>query len=649
MHLAEHDTPAAEPASRGPAAASRLARPAAAVAAAALALAAYWPSFHVPLVYDDEHLILEPRLHARSLAPDQLLRAAEGFPLQRWLAYVSFAANHAIHGLSPAGYHVVNLLVHGAVVALLALLAGRLLRAAGVADEGVRDRARAIAALLFAVHPVHTMAVTYVIQRMTSLGALLALASLSAWLAARRDGALRRGPAAAALLLWYLAVACKENYAVLPGIVLLVEWISGTDLRAALGRRRTFGVAALLVAVALGALAAARYWPVIEREQLRFGVSVGDRLLSQPRVLWHYLSLLALPLPSRLHVDYAYPASTGLLSPPTTLLALAGLAALVAVAVLARRRHPLLALATGWFLVALAVEQSVLPIDLVFEHRLYFASVGAFVLTGHAIATRLPGRAAWLVALPLAAVLAFGTRLRNEVWRDPARLFADAASVGAGKADALVNASVALRQRGDLDEAERVLHRAIALEPWAPQAYANLGNVAVDRGRADEAERWYREALRRDRRNAEVLYNLGVLLADQGRREEAAAAYEEAVAASPDHSDARVNLALLVDHAGDRPRALALLDEVLARDPGSALALMNRALFHAEAGRAAEALSDAREALRFAPEDPNAHFVMADVHRRAGRTGAAREAAHEALRRDPGHADARRLLGQIER
>jgi tetratricopeptide (TPR) repeat protein len=614
------------------------------------AAAAYANSLDVPFAFDDQHLLERRELHATSLSPAELARAAQGFPLQRWLAFVTFAANHAVHGLRPAGYHVVNVAIHVAA-ALLFLWVGRaLLARLAVGDPARRFAAATIAALLFAVHPVQTMAVTYVIQRMTSLGALLALGAVGLWLRARAGGGLRTGPALWAALLWFLAVSCKESYAVLPALVLLVEWLGGLDVAGSV--RRHPRVTAALAAAAAAALAYAvrAYWPALHDVRPDYDLPLGDRLLTQPRVLWHYLSLVALPLPSRLHLDYAWPVSTGLLSPPTTLPALLGVFGLAGWAVALRRTAPLATLAVGWFLVALSIEQSVLPIDLVFEHRLYFSALGLFLLAGWAAASfRFAGRpvGAW-AAVALAAALAAGTHARNEVWRDPARLYADPAAAAPGRSRSLVNAGRELIRQGKLDEAERVLRRALALDPSEVLARAHLGRIAMERGRLEEAATWLRSAVVAGCDDPKVSLALGTALRRLGRLDEARQAYRHALALDPRFTDARVHLAIVADAAGDRAGALATLDQALAMDPGSALALMNRALWRAEGGQDEAALADALAALRLAPGDADAHATLAAVHLRGGRRREARAEAEAALRVAPGHGDAAGVLRDVE-
>jgi Flp pilus assembly protein TadD len=623
----------------------------AALAVVVASLVAYSNSLDVPFVLDDHaNIVDDPGVHAVELAPAQLARAAGGFPLaDRWLARASFAVNHAVHGLAPAGYHVVNLAFHVGAALLLLLVARRILAAVRFGDGPERDRAAAIAALLFAVHPVHTQAVTYVVQRMTSMGAFFALLALALWLDAReRTGRPRWWRAATAAVAWWLAVSCKENYVVVPAVAVLVEWVAGPAGGAEVRTRRRLAAAVGGAAVALAAAISLAYWPRIVQMSAELGIPIGQRLLSQPRVLVHYLSLLALPLPGRLHLDYAFQPSTGLLDPPSTVAALAAVVALAAIAVRGRARAPLVTLAVGWFLVALVVEQTFLPIDLVFEHRLYFADAGIFVAAGAGLVrwVRVPRAGAWAAAAPLAALLAAGTVARNEVWRDPAQLLADVKS-GEGAGRGVLTLAATLRARGELDEAERLLLNRIRSYPRDPGACVNLGMIALARKRGPAAEAWFRKALALAPWLADAWYDLGIALELQGRTAEARAAYETALAHEPGHAEASVNVAVLHFQAGDVRRALEALDEAVRRDGAAVVVLEERAVMRAIAGRDPEALADARRAVELAPGRALAHLAVAKVHVIAGRRGEARAAVDEALRLDPGVEEARVVLERL--
>ncbi|HEX9307144.1 MAG TPA: tetratricopeptide repeat protein [Anaeromyxobacter sp.] len=613
----------------------------AAVAIGVLATAAYANALAAPFTFDDVVNFVEvPGLHMVALDPASIARAASGFPTGRWLARLSFALNHLAGGRDPRGYHVVNLAFHlGAALLAYALALEVLSRMRGATRERVW-RPALLAALLFALHPVQTQAVTYVVQRMTSMGAFFGLGALLLYLRSRdAAGRARIAWGGAALVAAYLAFACKETYVVLPLLALVLEAFLVPGLGERLRRNAGRVSAAAAGAAAGGAALLWAYRGALASEYTRYGMPIADRLLSQPRVLVHYVSLLVLPLPSRLQIDYDWPPSHGLLDPPGTLPALAALVAVAAAAVLARRRAPLFAFAVAWFLGALAVEQTVLPIDLVFEHRLYVASFGLFLLAAAAV-ERLAGArvARWAAAAPVVAALAWGTHVRNEAWNDPLRLYADG---GTARSEARTLLTLADEQRraGRLAEADATLREVIALEPASAPAYVNVGMVAWARGDAGGAERALRQSIA-ILPTAEAWYDLGCLLSDGRRETEAEAALEQALALNPGYVRAHLNLATVAIRRGDVPRALARLDEAIRIDPGYVLAYQNRALLGLRVGRLEGAVEDARAAARLAPESADAHAILGDALRAAGRAPEASAAYERALALDPRNARA---------
>ncbi len=617
---------------------------------AGAAVAAYANAFQVPLQFDDlPNIVNAPGVHALALDAEAIRRATDGFPANRWLSRLTFALDYLAHGLDPWGWHVLNLAAHVAA-SLLVLAVGRAVLAAlaraghDLPAPASAGRAALAGALLFAVHPVHTQAVTYVVQRMTSLGGAFALLAIWCWLQARAPGRRPAGWLAGAALAAFLAFSAKETYAVLPLVLLAVEVTAFPGLAARLRARWP------LVAAGGGALLLAGGWlawraaPLIESEHARLGLSLGERLLSQGRILVHYLSLLALPWPGRLHVDYAWPPSRSLLDPWTTLPALLAVAGLAGWAVAWRRRAPLAALAVLWFLAGLAMEQTILPIDLVYEHRLYLPSVGLLLLAGAWLERALAGRAAWgalAAALPLALLLGAGTVARNQVWADPARLYDDEAGHAPGAARHLLTLAARQLETGQLEAAEATLRQVLALEPRSVPARVNLGNLAVRRRDLAGAERTYREALALDPGFGPAWYALGNVLLGTGRVREAVAAFERAAAADPRDGLSRTNLAVARSQLGDTAGAYAALDDAIRADPGHGMAWLNRAEFRLFAGRVAEALADARQAAVLMPRDARPLVVVGEALVKSGRPGEAAAVFREALGYDPASPRAR--------
>jgi hypothetical protein len=230
--------------------------------------------------------------------------------------------------------------------------------------------------------------VTYIVQRANVLSGLFSFAALYLFAVIRTSdpGSGRRTLQWAGLLLAILlALGSKETAAILPVIILLYElfFIRTFDFGAL--RNKWAYVAGIIVSPAI--ILAADYYrfgmSLFERMgtiyQLR-GFTMWERVLTEFRVLVRYITLLILPLPGRLNLEHEVPISRSLFSPFTTLLSLLVLLALVALGFYLARRRPLISFFIFWFFIQLAIESSFVPLELMFEHRLYLPSVSLAVI-----------------------------------------------------------------------------------------------------------------------------------------------------------------------------------------------------------------------------------------------------------------------------
>jgi len=414
--------------------------------AAALLLAvfgAYSLGLGGPLLFDDHvALTANPLVQIDGAVFDEWRRAALSSgsgPLGRPIAMLSFALNHALAGeLSPAALKLVNVLIHVAVGALIYALAiplfARLYPGAG---RGAARWLALLAAAIWLLHPLHVSTVLYAVQRMAQLAALFAVAGLLVFVRYRQRWALRGagpGEVAAAGLWLLLLTACaalsKENGAVLLPLIAVVEvcffggvW-AGREVP--LLRRGAAAAVALYLGVLLLCM-------IVPPDFLagRFGsreFTLHERVLTQARVLWHYLAWLALPDISAMGFQHDdIPLSTGPLSPPATLAAIAGWALALGAAILLRRRVPLLLFALLFYLVGHSLESTVWPLEMVYEHRNYLPVIGYCLLFASLLAAPLwradsaglPARAL-VVAVPV--LLLALLLVRVDTWSDTLRL-----------------------------------------------------------------------------------------------------------------------------------------------------------------------------------------------------------------------------------
>jgi hypothetical protein len=216
---------------------------------------------------------------------------------------------------------------------------------------------------------------------MTSMATLFSLLSLYSYVKARlaEKGFTRAWLFGAAALFAGMALLSKENSGMLPVIIAGYEfYFLPRSQKGKTNNRKAFifYTVALLVfiGICLLFLGSNPIHSILAKFSSR-EFTLGQRLLTETRVVFHYLSLLILPLPSRLNLAYDYPLSTGLLAPPQTLLAILGLGTLVVLIFWLYRRDRLTSFALFWFLTNLVIESSFIALEIIFEHRMYMPSM----------------------------------------------------------------------------------------------------------------------------------------------------------------------------------------------------------------------------------------------------------------------------------
>ncbi len=455
----------------------------------AVVLAGYLHTLPYPFHFDDYQSIRDnPTLtHPTDLA------AIWSFHPPRVALYTSLAWNAALTGRSPAGFRAVNLLVHLLNALLVGWIAAELTRRLVPAARAAGPRASRLSpeaiglmsAALFAAHPLATQAVTYLVQRTASLAALFELASVAAYLRARRGG-----PAGLWVAAWgcaWLAALTKEMAIALPLVIALLE----VALRRAGAPRRPSLSALLPFLLVEPIVAYTAQLPSGLVGQTEPGFRSPEGI---PRLAYLFTQMLVIPAYLRLLI---WPAGQALehevvlrTSPDASVLAGAALLAAACVAALrVWNRHPVVTIGWAWFMVTILPESSIFPIsDFMAEHRAYLplagvSWIGATLLLGlfHHRRARLLAPALLVVALTAV------THARNRVWRSEERLWSDVVRKSPGKASGHNNLGIEFRRTGRYAEAESCFRRAIASEPRSPNAYLNLGSLYAAAGRPTAA------------------------------------------------------------------------------------------------------------------------------------------------------------------
>jgi tetratricopeptide (TPR) repeat protein len=484
--------------------------------------------------------------------------------------FSSFWIEHQLWGNAPAGYHLVNVLLHGLAALLLWQLLARL--RFGAREDGAQTLLPWVAALVFALHPVTVESVAWISERKNVLSGVLYLAAAHAYLRAIPDEAerpLSTRTYLAALLLFAAALLSKTVTATLPAALLLLTW-----WRRPLQRRDWLATAPLLVlGIGMGLLTV-----YVERVYVgavaQTGLGPIDRLLLAGRIPWFYASKLLLPAdlafiyprwdPDRgLHWWLFLGATVGLLAALWAGRSRLGRGPLVAVLFFGGTLFP----ALGFF--------DVYPFRFswVADHFQYHAAPGLIALTVAAAAAglrRLPPRweqaGPWLVLLA-GATLALLSASRASDFHDEETLWRATLVTNPAAAMAHQNLGALLLRRGELEQAHEHLAEANRLRPDDAATLGNLAMVSYGLGRVEEARDGFVRALRVAPDDPELHFNAGILFRALGDQERAFTHYERALELRPRRLDWRVAYAEALLRAERLDEASHQLERVLIQDP----------------------------------------------------------------------------------
>lgn len=529
-------------------------------------LVAYAGTFAVPFLFDDIAAVTQNPSLLR--LTDALNPPADLSVSGRPLVNLTLALNHAVAGDAVVGYHVVNVALHLASALLLFGLVRRAAERLGRAGAG--EIGAATTALLWALHPIATASVTYVMQRTELLFSTCAVACLYAFVrGSGPDAAPTRARRwlGGSVLASAAAMMAKEVAVVLPLLVLLADrTLHGPmTVRALLRRRPGFYVALgstwlllaglLLFTTGRGASAG-----------LGSGVTAYDYARSQLAGLVTYVQLIVWPTP------LVFDRGTALI--PIGAATLGGTAmvlGLVTLALASWRRRPVVAATLLWFLLLLAPTSSLVPIatQILGEHRLYLASFG-LVLLGTLAGQQVmgPRRLLW-AALALAVPLLLLTVRRNRDYATLESIWADTARKAPTNPRAHFNHGLALEAGGKTDEALAAYAACLGLSPAHPEAHAHVARLLQQRGRHAEAGPHFASALKL--KSDFALHNAAaVSLLMEGDTAAAIGHFESSLRLNPAQPLVHYNVGLALQRSHRYPEALQHLERAVQLAPGDA-------------------------------------------------------------------------------
>ena len=582
------------------------------IALTIMIVSVYSNSFKCSWHFDDMPNIVEnPRLHMEKLDWQSLKKAFFSdrnnphFPY-RPVACLSFAANYYFGKLNVSGYHLVNLAIHLISSIFLFLFVYRTLEYLALTKRWKGDAyfVALLSTVLWAVNPIQTQAVTYIVQRMASMAAMFYIIGIYFYLKGRlaQGTTSRLGFYALCFLSFLLALGSKENAAMLPVSIFLFEVLILQADPWQFLKRHWF---AICVVVSITGLIGIGYFlwktggpPILTAGYKDRVFTLGQRLLSEPRVIIFYLTLLFYPMPYRLNICHDFPVSTSLLNPPITFLAILAIIGMVIGGILLAKKKPFISLAVLFFLLNHVIESSVFPLELVFEHRNYLPSMFLFVPLAMGIWHLLvmyknkKFMQATLCAFLVLVLVGLGhsTFMRNFTWKNEISLWIDAvdkspnifrphhnlakAYSDAGyKKKAIAEYLAALQKRCSANKDEKYL------------AYYNLGYHFYMNREYQKAKEYYRKSIELQNTFWSSHNNLGIILANEGKFKEALKEFKTATKLTTQSVYPRANLGFLLVNIKKLKEGIRHLEKALQMQPDDIQTMKRLAVAYLKANK----------------------------------------------------------------
>jgi tetratricopeptide (TPR) repeat protein len=630
-------------------------------------IAAFYPSLWNGFVeYDDDALFLNNQSY-RGL----------GWPQLRWmfttflnghyqpLSWITLGLDYVIWGMNPFGYHLTSLLLHAANALVFYFVTVRLLSLAFSlsADDFSLRWGAALAALLFAIHPLRVESVVWATERRDVLSGLFFVLAILFYLRAvtAETKANYHKWFVLTLAVYVFSLLSKAVGISLPVVLVVLDVYPLRRL--GWGDGRWFGAAArrvwleklpfvLLAAGAAWVAISAQYQSGTVESFAHRGVfpRLGQGLYGLTFYAWKTL------VPTQLSPLYEMPAS---FNPWSRYYTLGGLVVVAATLILlnVRARFPA-GLAVWLYYVALIAPVSGIAQSgpqLVADRYSYLACLGWVILAGGGFThlwNYLSGMSRWFPVLAAAMVTAVllwlgnVTRQQIYVWHDTRTLWNHVLGIPPESSIAHNDLGNLFFKEGKFDEAIKHYRRALELNRTYPMAHFNLGNALSRIGKIEEATEQYRRAIQLTPNFSTAQYNFGRALAALGRYEEAMEHFRHAVELNPDFAEAHNNLGLLLAGSGKREEAIEHYRRALQAEPKLAVAHINLAAALSAQGKAEEAITHYQRSLELEPKRASAHVDLGEILAARGRLDEAMSHFRRALEIEPNLATAHFGLGR---
>lgn len=586
--------------------------------------AIYGNTFQVPFHFDDDtHITHNKKLHLTELTVENIKKSFTHFNsldrVYRPVAYFSFALNYFFGRENVAGYHFFNISIHLISSFFLFLFIYNTLNLPELKEKFYPNAylISLLATFMWASNPVQTQAVTYIVQRMASMAGMFYIIAMFLYLKGRTADRVYSKALFFTLCLAaaILALGSKENAITLPFCLLmydlmLIQGISKDNIK----KNVIFYLVLLLITAGFGLIATnGNPFSVFSSYSIR-PFSLTERVLTESRVIIFYISLLLYPMPARLNLTHDITISYSILNPIATLFSILFIGSIIVVIFFNAKKRPLISFCILFFFLNHTVESTILPLELIYEHRNYLPSMLFFVPLAVLFVKSIDyfsykkSMQIIITAFTILVIVGQGhaTYMRNEIWKTQGSLWLDSTAkafklsrphMNLGKyyydngfiGKAILENHIAIKFNRYLNTGYRVAPHlnliicyfalqdydnvikqctlAQKINPNIRSTYDHMASALTEKGDLDAAFDNIKKSLSMNKNNARAYHILGRILLEQKHPQAAILEFNKALSLGSNSIETIIYLALAHKKQKDYSESIRYYKMALLKNP----------------------------------------------------------------------------------
>ena len=574
----------------------------------------YFPVIQAPFLFDDNSSIVDnPAI--RSLD----LKKIYAFEPLRFIGYLSFALNFYFSKLNTLSYHLVNISVHILYILFSYLFIKTLWETPSGKEVGLSINEKTLLALatvsILAIHPLSTFAVSYIVQRLTSLTALFYVGTLFFYLKARLSQNIQGRISWSLSFVFFLAclLFTKQNsFTIFPQFFFLELFCFN------LTPKKRLAFILFLPVLALGFYISIRY-NFIDLDEIRTltmettAISRIEYFFTQFSVLCFYLKLFFYPI--NLALDYQYPIFKSITNPDVFIPALL-LSAILLITVWAatKKNFRLIAYGIIFYFTAISIESSIIPIrDAIFLHRTYLPNLGlvftSIVLTYIILKKRNINQYVLISIFFICVVILSGFTFKtNLIFQTPGKVWSRVLEVSPGHLRAYTNRSRYYLQNQFYDNAIADCSNAIAIYPGFSKIYNIRGKAYKHTQKFDKALLDFKKVIELDPEYADAYNNCGTIYYIQKEFDKAIFNYNKAIVLDPTNAAYYNNRGVVYKLGKRYAEAISDYTQAILLNSLFDEAFHNRGLLYFDKKEYEKAIADYTSAIRINPLSANVYY-----------------------------------------